>query len=1026
MMTDAEAALRQLWGKEADAVLATLRHPEFDDATRRALRELLPPPDLTMSQWADEYRVLSKEASAEPGPWNTSRFPPMRDVMDAISDPLNETVVLMFSAQASKALALDTPIPTPQGWTTMGALQEGDLVLGSDGKPTVVLGATGVMLDHECYRVLFSDGTSIDADAGHQWEVVDSGKYGHKAETRVLETKQMVESVSHGARNRYAVSVAAPLQLPEVSLPLDPYWLGVWLGDGHSASSTISVGSQDLDFMTAELANIDPAFGVRRDKSCYSIAYRKEYSLSCSRGHLKSEFPRGNGSGCPECHRQRSKTNMYPHLGDRYDPILNPSMHNRLEALGVLKNKHVPEAYLRASYPQRLSLLQGLMDTDGSISARGRCSFVSTSFRLAEGVLELLRSLGLKPTVRDLQPSTVYRGRKVLGKPAKCIQFTAYRDDARVFRLPRKAVRLPSVEGRRVTETKRRKITGITPIKSIPVKCIYVEAADHLYLAGEGMIPTHNTEILCNSVGYFADQDPSPMLMVQYSLEMAETWSKDRLAPMVRDSPALTKRFGSVKSRDGNNTILHKGFTGGQIAIAGANSAGSLASRPVRIVLFDEVDRYPASAGTEGDPVALGEERTETYYNRKIIMASTPGNEDTSRIEPAYKETTQFKCLVPCPECGHKQELRFANFKWEDDDPRTVKYVCEGCAYEIPPSKREWMVANYEWVATGEAKKRGAVGFHIWRAYSPWSSWEQIVEKFLLAKGNPERLKVFVNTVLAETFKAEGLKLDGIDLYNKREKYELIPKAAKVLIAAIDHQDDRLEALVTAFGAQEEWWAVDHIISYGNPAQEEVWDAMAKQLQGLYEREDGYQMKVRLTGVDTGGHHTTVAYKFCKKYQSQGMVALRGHSTPGQPIISRPTKLHKHQGLLLYTVGTDTAKDLIFSRLQLEFGQQPAIHFPWSFDPEFFAQVTSEKRVTAYRAGIPYSKYIKTRPRNEALDLLVYNRAVLNLLALDLDSCGVDVSEEGIGTDKATPSPVVRPGGGFINRPGGSFINPRR
>ena len=171
------------------------------------------------------------------------------------------------------------------------------------------------------------------------------------------------------------------------------------------------------------------------------------------------------------------------------------------------------------------------------------------------------------------------------------------------------------------------------------------------------------TEMVNNLVGFHVAQDPSPILVVQPTLDMAQTWSKDRLAPMLRDTPALQNLVKDPRSRDSGNTTLHKVFPGGHITACGANSPSSLASRPIRVVLCDEVDRYPVSAGTEGDPVSLAKKRAATFWNRKILLVSTPTNKGASRIEMSYEESDQRKYYVPCQHCGHKQIMAWSNVK---------------------------------------------------------------------------------------------------------------------------------------------------------------------------------------------------------------------------------------------------------------------------------------------------------------------------------------------------------------------------
>ena len=204
------------------------------------------------------------------------------------------------------------------------------------------------------------------------------------------------------------------------------------------------------------------------------------------------------------------------------------------------------------------------------------------------------------------------------------------------------------------------------------------------------------TEILNNCIGFHVHQDPAPMLLVQPTLEMAEAWSKDRLAPMVRDTPALSEKIADPRSRDSGNTLLHKKFAGGHLTVAGANSPAGLASRPIRIVLFDEVDRYPASAGTEGDPISLGKKRTATFWNRKVLAGSTPTIKGSSRIEAGFDSGDQRFYQVPCPHCGEFQRLVWAQVQWPEGQPElgTTSASTAGRCLRSRISRECWRQAN--------------------------------------------------------------------------------------------------------------------------------------------------------------------------------------------------------------------------------------------------------------------------------------------------------------------------------------------
>jgi phage terminase large subunit GpA-like protein len=277
------------------------------------------------------------------------------------------------------------------------------------------------------------------------------------------------------------------------------------------------------------------------------------------------------------------------------------------------------------------------------------------------------------------------------------------------------------------------------------------------------------TEIINNIVGYFIDQDPCPIMVIQPTEHLAETWSKDRLAPMIRDTACLTKKVRDSKSRDSGNTILHKNFPGGHLTAIGANAPSNLASRPIRIVLPDEVDRYPASAGAEGDPINLAQKRTRTFFNRKLMMGSTPTVKEASRIELAFEDSDQRRYFVPCPDCNEFQTLKWAQVQWLKNEPDKAYYVCEHCGSCIQESSKHWMVRQGEWRATKPFS--GTAGFHIWEGYSPWSTWGELAVDFLKAKRNTETLKTFVNTSLGETWEEAGETVDPDSLFYRREQY---------------------------------------------------------------------------------------------------------------------------------------------------------------------------------------------------------------------------------------------------------------
>lgn len=489
------------------------------------------------------------------------------------------------------------------------------------------------------------------------------------------------------------------------------------------------------------------------------------------------------------------------------------------------------------------------------------------------------------------------------------------------------------------------------------------------------------TELVNNVVGYYIAHDPAPILTVQPTIQMGEAWSKDRLTPMLRDTPSLRRKVGAHKSRSGNNTILHKVFPGGHVTIAGANSPASLASRPVRIVLCDEVDRYPPSAGEEGDPVSLARKRTRTFWNRKIILVSTPTIKGTSRIEKEYELSDQRRYFVPCPHCGEFQHLEWARISFDKENPSDVVYACtHGCVIEEKDKLK--MIAQGEWRATNAFN--GRAGFHLNELYSPWSSWRDVVKGFLEAKGTPETLKTWVNTSLGETWEEKGEQVDHAGLMERREAYDVdsLPDEIEVITAAVDIQGDRLEALSQGWGEEKERWNIEHKIFWGDPEKSDVWEELDHWLLKNYSV-GSRSLKVQCAVVDSS-FKPDCAYNFTKPRQGRRVFSQKGSSEYYAPLASKPRQIGR-QRAMLYICGADTAKDsILLSSLEIDEPGPGYIHFPHNCDEEFFKQLTAETRRTEFSRGQKRFRWVNKRDRNEILDLHTGNLCAYTILNPDI------------------------------------------
>jgi phage terminase large subunit GpA-like protein len=483
------------------------------------------------------------------------------------------------------------------------------------------------------------------------------------------------------------------------------------------------------------------------------------------------------------------------------------------------------------------------------------------------------------------------------------------------------------------------------------------------------------TEILNNVIGYHVHQDPAPMLLVQPTLEMAESWSKDRFAPMVRDTPALAERIADPKARDSGNTLLHKKFTGGHLTVAGANSPSGLASRPIRIVLFDEVDRYPSSAGTEGDPISLGRKRTATFWSRKVLAGSTPTIKGSSRIEAGFESGDQRFYYVPCPHCGEFQRLVWAQVKWPEGQPELAEYVCVACGAILTEADKAEMLQAGEW--RGSKPFSGIASFHISELYSPWSTWAEMAVAFIQAKRFPETLQTWINTALGETYEERGEQVETVGLAQRREPYtaQSIPQQVLMLTAGVDVQDDRLEVTIVGFGKDEETWIVEHGVLRGDPGSDSLWHDLDGYMARKRETEDGRPLLIEAQAIDSGGHFTQQVYAYCAKRKARRVWAIKGAGGFGRLIWPKSAGRAGKTSAQVFIVGVDTAKDVLYGRMKRV--HQPGagyIHFPVSVDEVYFDQLTAETLIYRMVQGRRVRSY-KPRSsgsRTEALDCLVY------------------------------------------------------
>jgi terminase, large subunit len=519
-------------------------------------------------------------------------------------------------------------------------------------------------------------------------------------------------------------------------------------------------------------------------------------------------------------------------------------------------------------------------------------------------------------------------------------------------------------------------------------------------------------------------QDPCPIMVVQPTVEDAEGYSKEELAPMLRDCPVLVELMPDPTARDSANTILHKVYPGGSLSVVGANSGRGFRRVSRKVVIFDEVDGYPPSAGTEGDQIKLGVRRTEYYWDRKILAGSTPLVAGRSRIEDMFEAGDQRRYYVPCPQCGHMDFLVFREgerghfMQWPEGKPEEAYFVCRANGCIIEHKDKRLMVERGEW--RPDAPFQGHASFHVWAAYSysPNATWGQLAAEFLEAnKAGREKLRTFVNTVLGETWQEQGDAPDWQRLYQRREEYPraTVPAGVLFLTAGVDVQRDRLVWEVVGWGEDKQSWSIDAGVIPGDTAKERggPWEELDELLARAWPREDGPPASILMLGVDSGDN-TQVVYNWARRYPMSRVIACKGSAT-AKTIIGAPSAVdvtvrgrRLARGYKVWPVGVGIAKGELYGWLRLDpptkesgEGYPPGYcHFP-ELGEDYFKQITAEHLVSiTKRTGFTVFEWqVLPGRENHWLDCRVYARAAAALVGLDRHAAAARA--------RATPPPAA-------------------
>ena len=882
---------------------------------------LKPPERLTVSQSASKYRTLNN-TGAYVGPWLNEKTNYMVEPMDELDSRFFEGVILVGPAQSGKPVWVETKVPTPDGWTRLGDIQVGDTVFSHHGEPTLVVATTEVFHNRNCYRIVFDDGSEIIADEAHRWGVNDMwapDPYGMVVKnTAQLRDSYQVKTSKGSMRYRYSIPVAGPLQLPEKDLLIDPYTLGIWLGDGRSNAGSLSLNVND----------------------CGEIVDR----IVASGRHCTVYPGAANSAGSA-------------------DRVLVDGLCSDLRELGLLDNKHIPVEYLRASEHQRRELLRGLLDTDGTVDvSKGRCSFSQSDKRFADQVYELMVSLGIKPMRDDKVPSYTYLGETLRGKVSYRLSFCVV-DSTECFGLNRHIASyeaFSATKTRRPSHSGRRFIRSIEPVASVPVRCIGVADSDHLFLIGDQMVPTHNTDaLILNWTLFSVISSPMDLTIYNPSTAAARDFSSRRIDRMNRHSPQMGKLL--LKKRDADNKF-DKHYSNGMMLTLSWPSVAEFAGKPIPRVALTDYDRMDDDIDGDGNPYDLASKRTTSFGSFKMALAeSSPSKpiKDTRYIvrgheaPPAdgilalYNRGDRRRWYWPCPHCDGYFEGRFSQLEYRTKDDmghpldhltasESTRLRCPHCGHLIHPDSRHEMQQWGMWVKEGQSvtakgrligvpRRTKIASFWLNGMAAAFTTWPQLVRVYLTAleecdkTGSEEALKKFYNTDLGEPYIPKAVDNDRLPehLQARAENLgdKLVPEGTRFLVATIDVQKNMFVVQVhgIAPGSPFDMVLIDRFqirqSTRRDPADEsqflwvkpatylEDWDLIIDEVMDkTYKLADGSgrHMAMKITTCDSGGYAktkgesvTTMAYAFYRRLRRDNLHGrfhlVKGDSSPGAP-----------------------------------------------------------------------------------------------------------------------------------------------
>ena len=516
------------------------------------------------------------------------------------------------------------------------------------------------------------------------------------------------------------------------------------------------------------------------------------------------------------------------------------------------------------------------------------------------------------------------------------------------------------------------------------------------------------SELLINTLCFYIEREPASIMMVQPTVEAAEAFSKERIDPTLQATPAVRERMQAAadpergRSRKSNSTIRMKNFLGGYLAMVGSNSPSGLASRPIRVLLCDEIDRFGMTQ--EGDPLKLAIQRTTNFANRKIVLVSTPTTEtrvNGPTIFSEYMKSDQRVFKVMCPHCSQRFVMKWEHVKWDKDADdslieESVRMECPHCGKKVRGNGKAdpYLLESGIWEPQNpESRIRG---YHLSSLCSPWVQLLDLVIEWRDAHRSRSGLQEFINLKLGEAWEEHRAVTSAEALMARCEDYpgDGIPDEVLIITAGVDVQQDRLECSLYGWGLGFECWLLDHKVIFGDPFRKDVWQELDNTLiRQEFKTVSGSRRAMVGALVDSGdGQMTSRVYEYTRPRERYRIVSCKGRGGEMVPFVNRPSRAGEAQALL-YTLGVDAGKRRVYSRLANSDPGPEYIHFPrgrTSVDLEFFEQLLSENQKRERdKLGREHLRWVQLRERNEALDCLVYATAAVEIVNPDFDRLAV-------------------------------------